>query len=223
MSILTGSQAGRIARPAGVGPHPDLGAPRDGRSHVAGDGSSPLRFATIPDTLRDTVSRHGPRDADPLRHRQQRPDRHRPHVLHRARPAVHPRWRRDHLHAGGRRAVVALARRRGAGAQHRRRRLPRPCGERRPPGPRLGHAGEHADRRAPLCALPGERASHAVGHAGLRRGRSDADGEGPRRRARHQDRHRYRVPHGGGVRYADPALGLTAEAKARSTASTTSG
>ena len=63
MSILTESQAGRIARPAGAGSQPDLGAPRDGRSYVAGDGSSPLRFATIPDTLRDTVSRHGPRDA----------------------------------------------------------------------------------------------------------------------------------------------------------------
>ena len=99
---------------------------------------------------------------------------------------------------GGGCDVVALARRRGAGAQHRRGRLPRPCGEGRPPGPRLGHAGEHAHQRAPLCALPGERASHAVGHARLRHRRSDADGEGPRRRAGHENRYRYRVPHGGG-------------------------
>ena len=63
MSILTESQAGRLAEPAGAGSQPDLSAPRDGRSYVAGDGSSPLRFATIPETLRDTVSRHGPRDA----------------------------------------------------------------------------------------------------------------------------------------------------------------
>ena len=63
MSILTQSQAGRLAGPAGAGPQLDLSAPRDGRSYVAGDGSSPLRFATIPETLRDTVSRHGARDA----------------------------------------------------------------------------------------------------------------------------------------------------------------
>ena len=63
MSILTQSQAGRLAGSAGAGSQPDLSAPRDGRSYVAGDGSSPLRFATIPGTLRETVSRHGPRDA----------------------------------------------------------------------------------------------------------------------------------------------------------------
>ena len=66
------------------------------------------------------------------------------------------------------------------------------------PGPRLGHPREHAHQRAPLCALPGGRAPHAVGHARLRRGRPDPDDEGQRRRARHQDRHRCRVPHGGG-------------------------
>ena len=53
------------------------------------------------------------------------------------------RRRRDHLHAGGGCDVVALARRRGARAQHRRGRLPRPCGEGRPPGPRLGHRAMH--------------------------------------------------------------------------------
>lgn len=38
-------------------------APRGGRSHVVGETISPLRHATIPEILRETVSRHGERDA----------------------------------------------------------------------------------------------------------------------------------------------------------------
>ena len=63
MSILTESLAGRLARPAGAEPEADLGALREGRSYVAGEKSPPLRYATIPDTLRESVSRYGPRDA----------------------------------------------------------------------------------------------------------------------------------------------------------------
>lgn len=49
--------------PAAAGTHPPSLAPADGRSRVAGDKHPPLRYATIPDVLRETVSRHGPRDA----------------------------------------------------------------------------------------------------------------------------------------------------------------
>ena len=56
MSTLTESPAARIATP---GP----GAPRDGRSHVVGERTPPLRYTTIPDALRETVSRHGQRNA----------------------------------------------------------------------------------------------------------------------------------------------------------------
>ena len=87
MSILTESLAWRLARPvtagdlagaewpaatgrpaaagtpAGAGTHPPTLAPADGRSRVAGEKHPPLRYATIPDVLRETVSRHGPRDA----------------------------------------------------------------------------------------------------------------------------------------------------------------
>ena len=63
MSILTESLAWQLARPAGAEPRPAMTTPRDGRSYVAGDRSPPLRYATIPDALRETVSRHGPRDA----------------------------------------------------------------------------------------------------------------------------------------------------------------
>ena len=50
MSTLTESRADRIAAP---------GAPRDGLSHVVGERTPPLRYATIPEALRETVSRHG--------------------------------------------------------------------------------------------------------------------------------------------------------------------
>ena len=56
MSTLTESPAARIATP---GP----GAPLDGRSHVVGERAPPLRHTTIPDALRETVSRHGQRNA----------------------------------------------------------------------------------------------------------------------------------------------------------------
>ena len=63
MSILTESLAGQLARPVDAEPEPSFTAPRDGRSYVVGDKRPSLRYATIPDTLRETVSRHGPRDA----------------------------------------------------------------------------------------------------------------------------------------------------------------
>ncbi len=50
MSTLTESRADRIAAP---------GAPRDRLSHVVGERTPPLRYATIPEALRETVSRHG--------------------------------------------------------------------------------------------------------------------------------------------------------------------
>ncbi len=56
MSILTESPAARIAVP-------DPGAPKGGLSHVVGEQAPPLRHKTIPDALRDTVSRHGARNA----------------------------------------------------------------------------------------------------------------------------------------------------------------
>ena len=54
MSTLTESPAGRLA---------GLGAPRDGLSHVAGERAPPLRYETIPEALREAVSRHGARRA----------------------------------------------------------------------------------------------------------------------------------------------------------------
>ena len=63
MSILTESLAAQLARRADVDPAPDLSAPRDGRSYVVGENTPPLRYTTVPDTFRETVSRHGPRDA----------------------------------------------------------------------------------------------------------------------------------------------------------------
>ena len=54
MSTLAASPAGRHARP---------GAPRGGLSHIVGEQAPPLRRATIPETLRETVSRHGARRA----------------------------------------------------------------------------------------------------------------------------------------------------------------
>ena len=93
MSILTESLAGQHAKPvtagepsgagwlsgaewlsgaggwpaaerlAGAETPPAALSPVDGRSYVAGDRRPPLRYATIPDVLRETVARHGPRDA----------------------------------------------------------------------------------------------------------------------------------------------------------------
>ncbi len=56
MQPLTESPAAWTATP---GP----GAPRDGRSHVVGGQTPPLRYTTILDALRETVSRHGGRNA----------------------------------------------------------------------------------------------------------------------------------------------------------------
>lgn len=65
MSILNESLAGRIASPltAVARPDPATLQPKDGRSYVAGDRAQPLLYATIPQILRQTVSRFGPREA----------------------------------------------------------------------------------------------------------------------------------------------------------------
>ena len=60
MSILTESEAERLT---GTGPVPGPLAPQDGRSHVVGGKTPALRYETIPDALRETVSRHGRRNA----------------------------------------------------------------------------------------------------------------------------------------------------------------
>ena len=65
MTILNESIAGRIQN-FGLDPNApaqsDL-APKDGMSYVQGPTVPPLAFATIPQLLRDAVSRYGPRDA----------------------------------------------------------------------------------------------------------------------------------------------------------------
>ena len=104
------------------------------------------------------------------------------------------RRRRDDGDARGGRGVVAMARGRRGGAQHRQGRVPRPRRTGRPPGPGYGQAGEHAHERSPLCARRCERTSVAVGRARLRHGRGDA-GNGRKRRA--LDR-RYHTADGGG-------------------------
>lgn len=66
MSILNESLSSRISAPlaAATAPHdPALLRPLDGRSYVAGHRSPPLQFVTIPQLLRQTVARFGPRDA----------------------------------------------------------------------------------------------------------------------------------------------------------------
>lgn len=65
MSILNESLAGRIATPLSAVAQADPATlkPRDGRSYVAGDRGQPLRYATLPQALRQTVSRFGPREA----------------------------------------------------------------------------------------------------------------------------------------------------------------
>lgn len=66
MSILNESLAGRLSAPfvpERGKPARDGLRPQDGRSYVAGDRSVPLRYITIPQLLRETVARFGPRDA----------------------------------------------------------------------------------------------------------------------------------------------------------------
>ncbi|MAY87311.1 MAG: AMP-binding protein [Pseudooceanicola sp.] len=65
MSILTESQSGRIS---GIGRDKradtgEAGLPEDGKSYVRGATEPPLVYATVPQMLRDTVSRYGPREA----------------------------------------------------------------------------------------------------------------------------------------------------------------
>lgn len=65
MTILNESIADRIQK-FGLSQNPsedvDL-TPKDGKSYVKGPSHPPLAFATIPQLLRDAVSRYGPRDA----------------------------------------------------------------------------------------------------------------------------------------------------------------
>ncbi|MCC5968988.1 MAG: AMP-binding protein [Pararhodobacter sp.] len=66
MSILNESLAGRLSAPFTrdrSAPGRDALRPQDGRSYVAGDRTEPLRYMTIPQLLRETVARYGPRDA----------------------------------------------------------------------------------------------------------------------------------------------------------------
>lgn len=66
MSILNESLSGRIAAPYAPPGTPlahDLLRPQDGRSYVAGHRSPALQYVTIPQLLRQTVARFGPRDA----------------------------------------------------------------------------------------------------------------------------------------------------------------
>lgn len=66
MSILNESLAGRLSSPfaADRGEQGrDALRPQDGRSYVAGNRVQPLRYITIPQLLRESVARYGPRDA----------------------------------------------------------------------------------------------------------------------------------------------------------------
>lgn len=64
MSILSESQAGRISGwETQTGQPAETIAPLDGRSYVRGPTSTPLAYVTIPQLLREAVSRFGPRDA----------------------------------------------------------------------------------------------------------------------------------------------------------------
>lgn len=66
MSILNESLAQKLSAPITAAPSRaesgDL-KPKNGQSYVVGDTSEPLLFQTIPQMLRETVARHGPRDA----------------------------------------------------------------------------------------------------------------------------------------------------------------
>jgi len=64
MSILNESLANRISGWESItGTQTDTIAPLDGRSYVRGPSHPPLAYVTIPQLLRDAVSRFGPRDA----------------------------------------------------------------------------------------------------------------------------------------------------------------
>ncbi|WP_150526672.1 AMP-binding protein [Roseibium sediminis] len=65
MSILNESLSGRISAIGGTERQTDenAGAPFDGQSYVRGSTREQLAYVTIPQMLRDTVSRFGPRDA----------------------------------------------------------------------------------------------------------------------------------------------------------------
>ncbi len=64
MSILDESLAGQIRSAGSVTEtEPDTLSPTEGRAYVRGSSTPPLRYATIPQVMRDTVSRFGPRDA----------------------------------------------------------------------------------------------------------------------------------------------------------------
>src|SRR5690606_22887905 len=59
---LSGSLSSSLLNAAKRG-EPALLSPEDGKSHVSGDRSLPLKRATVPQMLAEAVSRHGPRDA----------------------------------------------------------------------------------------------------------------------------------------------------------------
>ena len=66
MSILNESLAQNLAKPITDQKRQNKtpqSLPKDGISYLSGDTSDPLQFKTIPQMLRETVSRHGPRDA----------------------------------------------------------------------------------------------------------------------------------------------------------------
>ncbi len=64
MTILNESLAGRVSNfGAQTSRTSESSAPHDGLSYVRGPSSPPLAYATIPQMLRETVARFGPRDA----------------------------------------------------------------------------------------------------------------------------------------------------------------
>ncbi|MEX0350294.1 MAG: AMP-binding protein [Paracoccaceae bacterium] len=64
MSILSESLATRISNwDAGTESKSETNAPQDGQSYIQGPSDPPLAYITIPQLLRDAVSRFGPRDA----------------------------------------------------------------------------------------------------------------------------------------------------------------
>ena len=66
MSILNESLAPSLAQPFSEQKRQNetsQSVPQDGTSYLSGDTNQPLHFKTIPQMLRETISRHGPRDA----------------------------------------------------------------------------------------------------------------------------------------------------------------
>ena len=64
MSILSESQAAQISgRDVSTAPNAETIAPHDGHSYVRGPSNPPLAYITIPDLLREAVSKFGPREA----------------------------------------------------------------------------------------------------------------------------------------------------------------